>query len=368
MATTLKSNLIIPQVLADYVEVKLTDKSVFAPLAEVDNTLVGGPGDTITFPKYAYIGAADVTAENGQITPVALSASSVQKTVHKITKAVQITDEARMSAYGDAMGEAASQLAKSIDDKTDIELLAEMQTATLTIGVTGGGLSSDLIVDALELFGEDADGVKALCMSPKDLAALRKDDDYINASDIATEIKIRGATGMLWGCQFLVSNRLKGNTTQRDAYIVKPGALALIMKRGTMVETQREPDYQRDTVYASKHYVPYLKDESKIIHIIEYLGLAQKTSGITSTAGTTATNDTFIAIDEPAPVGYKWVYKLGSADVTPTFGTAVTGYTAWPGATTEIAASTSTKASVVLVNAADDKPVKYANVTLVKKA
>ena len=89
---------------------------------------------------------------------------------------------------------------------------------------------------------------------------------------------------------------------------------------------------------------------------------------VTSTVGATATNDTFIGISEAAPVNTKWVYKLGSSDVTPTFGTALSGYTDWVSGATEIAASTSTKASVCLVWAADSKPLKYANVTLVKKA
>lgn len=368
MATTMKANLIIPQVLADYVESKLTNKSVFAPLADIDSTLVGRGGDTITFPKYAYIGKADVTNENGQIVPVALSATSVQKSVHKLTKAVQITDEARMSAYGDPMGEASTQLAKAIDDKMDDEFLVEMQGATKVIGFIDN-FSPDNLVDALALFGEDEDGAKGLVLSPADLAVLRKSDDYINGSDIATEMKIRGATGELWGCQFLVTNRLNGTTSQRDAYIVKPGALALILKRGVLVESEREPDYQRDTVYASKHYVPYLKDESKIIRLCFYKALQTVGANVVaSIAGTTAQNDTFITISEKAPVNTKWVYKLGTQDVTPTWGTAVSSYTDWVSDETEIAASTSTKASVVLVNAADNKPIKYTNVTLVKKS
>lgn len=51
--TTKLANLIDPEVLADYIDVKLIDKIVFAPLAAVDTTLVGNPGDTIKFPSYA---------------------------------------------------------------------------------------------------------------------------------------------------------------------------------------------------------------------------------------------------------------------------------------------------------------------------
>lgn len=51
--TTKLANLIDPEVLADYIDVKLINNIVFAPLATVDTTLVGNPGDTIKFPAYA---------------------------------------------------------------------------------------------------------------------------------------------------------------------------------------------------------------------------------------------------------------------------------------------------------------------------
>lgn len=51
--TTVLSYLIDPEVLANYVDVKLIDNIVFAPLAAVDTTLVGAPGDTIKFPSYS---------------------------------------------------------------------------------------------------------------------------------------------------------------------------------------------------------------------------------------------------------------------------------------------------------------------------
>lgn len=53
MALTTLSNLINPEVLADMVDVKLHDLIRFAPLAEVDNTLVGQPGNTLTLPSYS---------------------------------------------------------------------------------------------------------------------------------------------------------------------------------------------------------------------------------------------------------------------------------------------------------------------------
>ncbi len=50
---TYLSDLFDPQVIADLIDTKLTDNIVFAPLAMVDNTLVGRAGDTVTLPFYS---------------------------------------------------------------------------------------------------------------------------------------------------------------------------------------------------------------------------------------------------------------------------------------------------------------------------
>lgn len=46
-------NLIDPQVLGEYIDVKLMDAIKFAPLCGVNNELQGRPGSTLTLPKYA---------------------------------------------------------------------------------------------------------------------------------------------------------------------------------------------------------------------------------------------------------------------------------------------------------------------------
>lgn len=363
MSVTKKANLVIPEVLADAIKDKLTDNSVFAPLATVDTTLEAkGEGDTITVPKYAYIGAASDVNEGADIGVTNLQEGKVTKTVKKIGKGVAITDEALLSAHGDPAEEAAYQLAKAIDDKTDADFLAELETISpVRQYIATADLSSDLIVDALEIFGEDEQGVKALVVSPKNLGALRKDDDFIKASDIGSEQVIKGATGEIWGCQIINTNRLK---TKDDSYIIKPGALVDVVEDGVLVEPERHANTRTTDYYASRLAVPYLKDESKVVRITKRSSVKAVTT-VTSVAGT-ASGDTQLTAPA-APANCKWVYKLGSSDVTPTWGTAVTGYTDLENGA-DIAASTNTKASVVLVFADDNKPIDYQNVTLVKKA
>ena len=112
--TTKLANLIDPEVLADYIDKKLIDNIVFAPLAQVDTTLVGAPGDTVKFPSYAYIGAASDLTEASAISTVSLNASTVSVQIKEAGKGVEISDTAILSAYGDPVGEIASQLVKSM--------------------------------------------------------------------------------------------------------------------------------------------------------------------------------------------------------------------------------------------------------------
>lgn len=53
MALTKLTNLVDPEVMADMISATLPKKIKFAPIARIDTTLVGQPGDTITVPKYA---------------------------------------------------------------------------------------------------------------------------------------------------------------------------------------------------------------------------------------------------------------------------------------------------------------------------
>ena len=46
-------SLTITNRVADYIDAKLINAIRFAPLAHIDNTLVGRPGDEVTLPQYA---------------------------------------------------------------------------------------------------------------------------------------------------------------------------------------------------------------------------------------------------------------------------------------------------------------------------
>jgi len=269
---TMLTNLVNPQVLADMIDAKLVDFMRFAPLATIDTTLQGRPGDTITLPSYAYIGDASTVAEGVDIPIQQLTTSTTPVKIHKIGNGVQITDEALLSGYGDPMGEAAKQLALSIASQEDNELLgilAGIGAGMTHAAATAGTLAFTDVADALELFGEDIDegGVKVLLVSPKQYTNLRKTNGWLPASDIAADLAIRGVVGMVQGCQVVISNKLKEASAKENAYIVKPGALRVFTKRETLVESERDIINKSTVVTADKHFAPYLYDASKAIKI-----------------------------------------------------------------------------------------------------
>lgn len=257
---TYLASLFNPQVIADIIETKLTNNIVFAPLAYIDRTLEGRPGNTVTLPYYSYIGDAELVQEGHDIPIAKLTQSTKQVTVDNYGKAVQLTDLAVLSGYGDPIGEATNQIVAAIASAVDNRLLAALNANTDTVYTATAALTPEDIPLALAKFGEDVEGEKALIVDADFYAKLLK-TDWVPASEIAAEIKIRGAVGMSYGCQVIISNRVKGG----NFHIVKPGALGLFMKRDTFVETDRDILNQSTVIAGSKMFAPYLMNSSSAI-------------------------------------------------------------------------------------------------------
>lgn len=266
---TYLSSLFNPQVVADLIDTKLTDNMVFAPLAKIDYTLQGRAGNTVTLPYYSYIGAASAVSEGYDIGIRKLTQSTSSVTIVKYGVAVQLTDEAVLSGYGNPIGEAAMQITTAIDDAMDNALLAALaaNSASAQNYSASTALAPEDIPLALAKFGEDSDGQKTLLVTPDFYAKLIGQPaatNWVPASEIAAEIKIRGAVGMAYGCQVVVTNRLK---TSGNLYIVKPNTLAVFIKRGSMVETDRDILNQSTVLAGSILCAPYLLNPTGMIKL-----------------------------------------------------------------------------------------------------
>jgi N4-gp56 family major capsid protein len=277
MAQTLLANIVNPEVMADMIDKKLTDLIKFAPLADIDYTLQGRPGDTITLPSWNYIGDANTLTEGSSLNTVVLSAGKVNATIHKVAQGVEITDEAVLSGFGDPLGEAASQLALAIASRVDNEVLGILHAidANGLLYNTANNNTVPAVTDiipALTLFGEDIeDGPTVALVNPTVYQAMRTAvgaNTWIPASEIAAGIAVKGVVGEFAGCQVMVSNKLKTDAAGAgDIYLVKPGALRIFLKRDTLVESDRDILKFTTTMTASKHFVAYLYNAKKAVRI-----------------------------------------------------------------------------------------------------
>ena len=261
MTMTKLEKMINPQVLASMVDGELEFALKFTNLATIDNTLVGRPGNTVSLPAYKMIGEAVDVAEGEAIPVEALATEMENVKVKKAGKGIRITDEAILSGYGDPLGQASKQLAKAIASKVDSDVMACLDKIgpEMTINKV---LSAEAVSEALVKFGEDIEGQKVLLISPAQLHALKQDPTWLSVQELGKEALVEGAIGQIHGCDVVISNRVEGAN-----YIVKPGAVAIYLKKDTSLETERIHNIRATELTVDKHYTVHLADVTKAIKI-----------------------------------------------------------------------------------------------------
>ena len=273
--TTMIADLINPQVMADMISAKIASKIVVAPFAKVDTTLVGIPGNTITVPQYAYIGDAEDIAEGIAAETVKLTTSTTDVTVKKAMKAVELTDEAVLSGYGNPVGETNNQLAKAIASKVDVDAMEALQGAQLSYDGSASVIKYSGIVDAIDLLDEEVNTEKVIFVHPKQVTQLRKDADFISADKYPGNVVMTGEIGKIANCRVVASKKVKDDGTNYVCPIVKLNndaeteddapALTVYLKRDTNVETDRVSLARKTDISVDKHYAVALSNTSKVV-------------------------------------------------------------------------------------------------------
>ena len=308
------NDLIDPEVMADMVSARIPKKLRVAPIAKVDDTLAGVPGDTITVPAYAYIGDAADVGEGEAVTIEKMTASVRKATVKKAMKGIGLTDEAVLSGYGNPVGEANTQLAMSIAAKIDNDCMDALQTATLLFDGSAAAITYNGIVDAVDLFEEEmGSSDKVLFIHPKQVTQLRKNADFLSADKYQPGVTLTGEVGMIAGCRIVPSKKVpvlnewykfdasgeqvtgenlaevqktlpcakegdkvsKSTTPVYACPIVKLEAdpetedeipaLTIYRKREVNIETERKPKTRTTEITADEFYVAVLSNEAKVV-------------------------------------------------------------------------------------------------------
>lgn len=278
MATTKIENLIDAEVMADAISGKIASKIVVTPFAKIDTTLeAANAGDTITVPQFSYIGDAEDVAEGVECGTVVLTATTTEAKVKKAMKAVELTDEAVLSGFGDPVGETNNQLAKSIAAKVDVDAMAALQTAQLKYDGSAAKISYAGIVDAVDVFGEEFNSRKVIFINPAQVSSLRKDSDFISSEKLKDQIIVTGAIGTICNCEVVVSKKvpLNSGSTGYVCPIVKLNedmesedetpALTVYMKRDVNVETERFTLSRKTAISVDEIYTVALSNASKVV-------------------------------------------------------------------------------------------------------
>lgn len=279
--TTKLADIINPEVMADMISAVIPKKIVATPFARIDDTLQGQPGNTITVPQYAYIGDAEDIAEGVKADTVKLTATSTEATVKKAVKALEITDEAKLSGYGNPEAEAVSQLAKSIASKMDADVMAAI-TDTGKVQLTFNGatkaISYEQIVDAIDVFGEEVNSEKVMFVNPAQVTTLRKDANFISADKYGTgtNVIMTGEIGRIANTRVVPTKRIEktGDTTYvcpivkltNDAEAEEGApAVTIYMKRGVNLESDRDILSKKDVYSVDQHYTAALTNTAKVV-------------------------------------------------------------------------------------------------------
>ena len=315
------AQLINPEVMADMVSAKVDKKIRVMPYAKLDTTLQGQAGDTITVPKYAYIGEAVDVAEGEDIPVRKMETSSAQHTIKKAGIGGILTDEAVLSGYGNPVGELNNQMAKSIASKCDTDAMEELYTAS-TSYVATKEMSYATVVNAIDVFDEEENSEKVIFVHPKQVTQLRLDPDFISKDKYGNQVMIDGEIGIVGNARVVPSKKVKEfatfykNDTSGTLSIVESGgndtstvdlskvtpslpnakvgdkvslvstasyfnpivkletdvetedespALTVFLKRDTNIETERKARNRSTEVTGDKMYTVALTNDTKVV-------------------------------------------------------------------------------------------------------
>ncbi len=274
MAMTRISDMVNPKVMADMISAKIENKIVVAPFAKVDDTLAGVAGDTIVVPQYSYIGDAADVAEGEAVDTTTLITTTTEATIKKAMKAVELSDEAILSGYGNPIGETNNQLAAAIAAKVDNDAMDALQTAK-TSYESEDIISYDGIIDAIDKFGEESNCQKVIFVHPSQLTQLRHDEDFISCEKYTGNVILSGEIGMIANTRVVPSKKVPLVDGAYVCPIVKiesdaetedeTPALTIYLKRDTNVEVERQTLKRVTDISVDKFYTVVLSNDSKVV-------------------------------------------------------------------------------------------------------
>lgn len=203
-------DLINPEVMADMISAKIEKKLKMTPFVKVDTTLQGRAGNTITIPAFLYTGDCQEVAEGEEIPVRKLGVTTKEYTIKKVGDGIEYSDEAVLSAHGNVVGEGNSQLALSVAEKIENDIMVEALKSR-NVYVSNRTLSYISIVNSVDMFNEEEASDKVELIHPKQATQLRLDSDFIDKSKYGNDVMMNGEIGMVSGTRIVTSKRVRSD-------------------------------------------------------------------------------------------------------------------------------------------------------------
>lgn len=275
MNNLVNKNVIVPDVYAQLVREKIAGKVKVAQCAENLGAIVDKEvGETITFPKWKYIGDAEDITPGTAMSTVEMEQTNTTAEIKMIAaKGVKVYDYDNMTSLGRALEEGASQQAESIARKLDTDLIAEALTSPFKKQISAKNeITEEELLGALSLYGDDRDTADfhAIVCHSKFATSFYRMNGFVKR-DITyvadgNGIVVNGVIGSYMGIPVVLSDRLYDNTNAEGFLLfIKKGSLGYMPKENPFVETEREASKRCTNVYTSQIYAVKLTDEAGIV-------------------------------------------------------------------------------------------------------
>ncbi len=271
MATTFRSDLVLPDILAEEVMKGFSGKLLLNGTGAVVmnpglQASVNEVGNTVTIPYFDDVGEAEEVAEGGAGTLDKLVQSSETATVVRLFKGISIANLAMIAkSTGRDINEVAVEkvtqaFVRKLDSLALARALSRASSASMEYDGTGAAVSTTAIVETLKLFGEDLDDDNALAiwgMNPTVYwgAATLADTTGRTLFTPAQGERLARVGGVQVRMTAKSDMIVAGSPTTYKSPLIKRGAIAAWVNENIRIDYERDPTADVEMVMANMYAV-----------------------------------------------------------------------------------------------------------------
>lgn len=274
MANTINKDVIVPEVYAQLVREKVAGKCKVAQFLVNLGDLHGKVGETLTMPKWAYIGDAvdwDIATPMDKTQMKQTSTTATIKAIQ--APAVEVADYDNEVELGNAIEEASSQQAEGVARKYDADAIACALESPLKYQLGAKNtVTQDELIAMLGLYGDDRDSADfdAIVIHSAFAPSFYKMEMFVKRDmTMAVDgngVAVNGCIGYFLNIPVILSDRLYDAGNQEGFILMmKKNAISIIPKENPFAETSRDASLRRTTIYLSQFYAMALTDDEAVV-------------------------------------------------------------------------------------------------------